>query len=117
MRGRRPDSQEIDVREVVYFDLEQVRGISGPTRETPAQFHLPTLQHLRIVRILDAHVVRRTHRRLPVQELPEVLPTRGLPRKDVSHLHREPSSDEKRLPLVHVPSVAWALHDLSDALA
>src|SRR5207245_10963271 len=60
-RHSRPsaDSQEVDVREVGYFGLEEVRGVAGPARERLAQFHLPALQHLRFGRVLDAHVVRR----------------------------------------------------------
>src|SRR6266705_640543 len=73
-RHARPsdDSQEVHVREVGYVGLEQVRGLGGPARETPAQFHLSALQHLRVVRVLDPHVVRRAYGRLPIEELPEI---------------------------------------------
>ncbi len=51
VRQARPsaDSQEVHVREVGYFGLEEVRGVGRPGRETPAQFRLPALQHLRVV--------------------------------------------------------------------
>src|SRR2546426_968823 len=96
--------------------LEQVRSLGGSARETSAQLDLAAFEHLRVVRILNTHVVRRTDRCLAIQELPEVLPTRWLPREDVGHFDGEPSADEERLPLVHVPLVEAALYEFRDAV-
>src|SRR3972149_1532960 len=88
--------------------LEQVpRGLRdhGLPREPPAQLPLPLLECLGIVRVLDPHVVRRAHGRLPVQELHEILPARGLSGERVRHLDREAPADEEGLPLLHVPLV------------
>src|SRR5207245_11800002 len=106
-----------DVREGGCLGLEQVRSLGGSARETSAQLDVAAFEHLRVVRILNTHVVRRTDRCLAIQELPEVLPTRWLPREDVGHFDGEPSADEERLPFVHVPLVEAALYEFREAVS
>src|SRR6266566_9454516 len=100
-----PVSHQVHGREFGIGCLEEVRPVSRAARDAAAQFLLAALEHLRVVRVLDPHVVRRADGRLAVQELPEVLPSGRLPRQDVRHLDREAPADEERLPLVHVPLV------------
>src|SRR5437899_5294626 len=97
-RRARPsaDSQEVDVREGGCLGLEQVRSLGGSARETSAQLDLAAFEHLRVVRILNTHVVRRTDPCLAIHELRECLPTRRLSPEDAGRFACRPSSEETR---------------------
>src|SRR2546427_6554806 len=108
---RRLRSHKIHVRKVRRFGLEKIWRLSRRT-ESLTQFLLAAFKQFRVVRILDPHVVGRTHRGLAIQEADEVLPARRLSREHVRHLDGETPTDEERLPFVHVPLIQATFDEL-----